>query len=467
VLQKETKDKTNSPLANVGEGPHFDYLNLGSNDYLALLEGNTAFWSLIHRSELFDTLNDSGLVSAFMAETSSCRQEMQALRFGLTPSAVYFNPTERCNLNCTYCYLPEGMRRDGIHMSLEKVLQTLEILEKHFRATLPEGARPQVVFHGSEPLLARESIFQAIAGFGDYFRFGVQTNGTLLDENTVTFLRDNQVGIGISMDGPNNRVGDSARQTWGGKGVFAQVEEVLESLADYEGFNVICTVTELNVSSLAEIVDYFHGKGVRQAMLNPVRCTRNGGLRLKPENKELARNFFSALDRSFELLEESGHKLVIANFANLLMGIVAPTARRLMCDISPCGGGRCFFAVSARGEVFPCSEFIGLPEFCGGNLFDEEINEILQSKQFKKVTSRKVEEIEPCDTCAVRHFCGAPCPAEIYGSKGTLTAPPEYCSFYLEQARHALRLIELGREDAYLWDNWRKTTEETFSLLNL
>jgi uncharacterized protein len=91
----------------------------------------------------------------------------------------------------------------------------------------------------------------------------------------------------------------------------------------------------------------------------------------------------------------------------------------------------------------------------------------LSSKQFQKVTTRKVENIEPCSRCAVRHFCGAPCPAEIYGCKGTLEAPPEYCSFYVEQARYALRLVGLGREDGFLWDNWRETTTETFSMLSL
>ena len=43
-----------------------------------------------------------------------------------------------------------------------------------------------------------------------------------------------------------------------------------------------------------------------------------------------------------------------------LIGILAPTARRLMCDISPCGGGRAFFALAADGGLYPCSEFIGL-----------------------------------------------------------------------------------------------------------
>jgi len=95
------------------------------------------------------------------------------------------------------------------------------------------------------------------------------------------------------------------------------------------------------------------------------------------------------------------------------------------------------------------------------------MSEILGCEPFQRVITRRVEDIEPCARCAVRHFCGAPCPAEVYASNGTLKAAPDYCSFYVEQARYALRLIGLGREDAYLWDNWRKSTEETFSLAAL
>lgn len=466
-MQDKTTSQYGDLLANVSEGPHLDYLNVGLNDYLALLESDTAFWSLIHRSEIFDRLNNGALVSAVAAGTSTFRREMEALRFGLSPSAVYFNPTERCNLNCTYCYLPEEMRRDGTQMSTEQVCSALEILELHFGKTLPEGVKPQVIFHGSEPLLAREAIFEAITAFGNSFRFGIQTNATLFDKATIQFLRDNNIGVGISMDGHNRQVGDSARRTWGGKGVYDRLEKILDSLVDYDSFNVICTVTSLNVSSLTEMVEYFHGKGVRQAMLNPVRCTRPGGLSLKPDNEKLIRNFCAALDRTFELLEDTGRKLIIPNFANVLTGFVAPTARRLMCDISPCGGGRCFFAVSARGDLFPCSEFLGLSEFCGGNLFEQEISDILRSEQFQRVVSRKVEDFGPCGSCAIRHFCGAPCPAEIYALKGTLQAAPDYCSFYVEQARYALRLLGQGREDAYLWDDWRQSTTETFSLQDL
>ena len=114
---------------------------------------------------------------------------------------------------------------------------------------------------------------------------------------------------------------------------------------------------------------------------------------------------------------------MVGNFANLLLGLVAPGARRLMCDISPCGGGRCFFAVGAGGEVAPCSEFLGLPEFHGGNLFDMSVKDLLATPAFKQVTTRVVEQLDPCKRCAVRHVCGAPCPAEVYAINGTLDGP--------------------------------------------
>lgn len=134
-----------------------------------------------------------------------------------------------------------------------------------------------------------------------------------------------------------------------------------------------------------------------------------------------------------------------------------------MCDISPCGAGRCFFAVSAHGGVFPCSEFIGFPEFNGGNLFKDSLQGILQSKFFLKVTRRKAEEIVPCRTCAIRHFCGAPCPAEVKAVSGTLAAPSPYCTFYEELVRYAFRVIAMEREEAYLWDGWQDETEESFN----
>jgi len=445
---------------NAGYGPHFDVLEVGHPDYVALINADTAFWVLSPRAEALDYLLGGELPKSYLAKEAKLAADLETVRFKLLPSAVYFNPTERCNLDCGYCYLPREARRGGHDMDPARLLEALAKLKDFFASTLPEGARPQLVFHGSEPLLAKAAVFQGIEKYGDYFRFGVQTNTVLLDKEAIDFLKAHGAGIGISLDGPTPQVADRTRRTWGGRGVFVQTVKVLEELVGYPGLNISTTVTKENVRSLPELVEFFHAKGVTNALLNPVRGTQLGGRNLMADQGELAHFFFKALDRSYELCEKTGRKLVIGNFANLLLGLVAPGARRLMCDISPCGGGRCFFAIGAGGEVAPCSEFLGLPEFHGGNLFENSVKDLMGTRAFVQVTTRTVEQLEPCKHCAVRHFCGAPCPAEVYAINGNLNAPAPMCEFYAAQARYAFKVIADGRLDALLWDGWKDGLEE-------
>ncbi len=447
--------------ANTGYGPGFSVLEIGLPDRVAVVEPDTAFWVLVHRDEVGSALSGE-VVESFSRNRADFVSEMHNLRSGLKPSAVYFNPTEQCNFNCSYCYLPEQMRRSGKTMTAGELCSALERLEEYFSATLPEGAMPQLIFHGSEPMVAREAVFEGIRRFGDRFSFGLQTNASLLDDEAIAFLKEHRVGIGVSLDAPTAEIADLTRKNWSGTGYFGQVVKVVEKLSSYEGFNVITTVTSTNVATLPAMVDFYHGHGIRTVMFNPVRCTREGGNALKPENDLISRYFLEALDRTYELFEKTGRKLVVANFANVLAGIAGPTGRRLMCDISPCGGGRCFVAVSAHGDVFPCSEFIGFPEYKGGNLYRDALPDIIGSAPFLEITTRKAEDFKPCSDCAIRHFCGAPCPAEVKALSGTVNAPSPYCEFYEEQVRYAFRVIAHGREEAYLWDGWQEETEESF-----
>ncbi|MBI4788832.1 MAG: peptide-modifying radical SAM enzyme CbpB [Chloroflexi bacterium] len=451
-------------LLNTGNGFRIQPIDIGHPDYGALIDPDTAFWALVKKDQLADALGDGSLLKPYRKKQATCSAEMQTLRFDLKPSAVYFNPTERCNLNCSYCYIPEALRKDGVHMSKLKIVEALGILKEYFGKSVPNGTLPQIVFHGSEPMLNREAVFAAMDAYQDDFRFGVQTNGTLLDDQALEFLTSRGIGIGLSLDGANAQVAGRTRKTWDGHDVSQKVVYALERLKGYPNYNVICTVTRKNMRQLDDIVDYFHALEVPVCMLNPVRCTLPGAREVKPRDHELARYYLKALDRTYALYRKTGRKLVVANFANVLVSIVAPTARRLMCDISPCGGGRCFFAVSAHGDLFPCSEFIGLEAFKGGNLFQGEIENALDSPAFRQVTGRKVEDIEPCAHCAVRHFCGSPCPAEAHEMNGGMDRPGAFCELYEEQVRYAFRLIADGKEDAYLWDHWDSGTSTTIDL---
>jgi len=449
-------------FVNTGRGPTLQPVELGHARYVALVDADTAFWALVRREKLGAVLAGGPLLRAYRRKAAQFAEEMRALRFGLKPSAVYFNPTARCNLDCSYCYIPRTMRRSGPQMSSERLNEALQRLKDYFKTVVPKGRLPQIVFHGSEPLLNREAVFAGIERFRDDFRFGVQTNATLLDETAIEFLTSRGVGIGLSLDAHEAKIADRTRRTWAGRGVFDQVTRLMRRLRGYDGFNVICTVTTENVRHLSSIVEFFHANHVPVCMLNMVRCTLPPSRKVKPTDAVAAKHFTAALDRTYELYRRTGRKLVVANFANVLVSILAPTARRLMCDISPCGGGRCFFAIAPNGDLFPCSEFIGLPKFKGGNLFTDPIERVLSSRAFTLVTGRKVEDIEPCRRCAIRHFCGSPCPAEAHEMNGGMERTGAFCEFYEEQVRYALRLIADGKEAAYLWDGWDRHTQDTF-----
>ena len=452
-------------LNRADAGPALVPVDIGHDIYAALADPNTAFWALVDKSRIAESLADGPLLDAYRAKADSFARELQALRFELKPSGVYLNPTERCNLDCTYCYLPGAQRSGGSHMPAATLIASLGRLRDYFRSVMPEGRKPRAIFHGAEPLMNKAAVFAAIDEFADDFIFGLQTNGTLLDHAAVDFLTARKVSIGLSLDGPIAGISDATRRTWSGKSVHAKVLSAMEKLKGYGSWSVITTCTTENLPHLTQMVELFHAQEVPTCMLNTVRCTLPGARGVKPADGDMASALFAAMDRSHELYRESGRKLVVANFANILIAILAPTARRLMCDISPCGGGRAFFALAADGGLYPCSEFIGLPRFGGGNLLEEGgVEAALASAAFQTVTKRDVDTFSPCGECAIRHFCGSPCPAEAHEINGGMEKTGAFCEFYREQVNYALRLVADGKADDYLWDGWDEDTETVFDL---
>lgn len=446
-------------------GPKLVPVNIGHDVYEAVTDPNTAFWALVDKTRITESLSNGPLRDTYHEKADAFAKELHTLRFKLKPSGVYLNPTERCNLNCTYCYLPSEQRSGGRHMPDEMLNISLHKLRDYFLSVMPLGQKPRAIFHGAEPLMNKAAVFSAIDTFSDDFTFGLQTNGTLLNDEALEFLTSRNVSIGLSLDGPFAGITDATRRTWGGKSVHARVLAAMNKLKGYGSWSVIATCTTENLPYLTQMVELFHANEVPTCMLNTVRCTLPGARGVKPLDGDMAKAFFAALDRTYELYHETGRKLVVANFANVLISILAPTARRLMCDISPCGGGRAFFALAADGGLYPCSEFIGLPRFNGGNLMAEGgVETALISTAFQTVTTRDVDTFSPCGECAIRHFCGSPCPAEAFEMNGGMKKIGAFCEFYKEQVNYALRLIADGKAGDYLWDGWDDGTETVFDL---
>ena len=101
--------------------------------------------------------------------------------------------------------------------------------------------------------------------------------------------------------------------------------------------------------------------------------------------------------------------------------------------------------ITARGDMIPCGEFIGLKGFRGGNIFKDPIDHAMVSEPFRKIRSRIVENINECDICIYRNICGAPCPAELHAF-GDMHQKAVFCEFYKKIINYAFKLIAEGKE---------------------
>ena len=131
--------------------------------------------------------------------------------------------TEKCNLNCTYCYQNKRIR--DIKFEDIKNLIDYEISKKSKYSI--------IIFYGGEPLLQKNLIKNTI----DYinskrcktnFYYSITTNGTLLDDNFIKYMKDNNfINIAFSFDGMKDTQ-DLNRKTIDGNGTFDIVEKMLK-----------------------------------------------------------------------------------------------------------------------------------------------------------------------------------------------------------------------------------------------
>lgn len=116
----------------------------------------------------------------------------------------------RCNLNCSYCYMynmgDTTYVKQPKFMSIDTYKAFVDKLSNHCkRNKLPYI---YIAFHGGEPLLASKAFYKAAISYTkDVIReteviFTLQSNGTLVDDAWCQFLKDLDIQIGISIDGP-------------------------------------------------------------------------------------------------------------------------------------------------------------------------------------------------------------------------------------------------------------------------
>jgi uncharacterized protein len=177
----------------------------------------------------------------------------------------------RCNLNCTYCYVynkgDETWRSRPSIMPATVLTAAVGRIRRYCESSGQTVAH--VVFHGGEPCLVGAARLKAwCRELRDGLRgvatphFSIQTNGTLVDREWIDVFRDQQVNVGVSIDGPT-AIHDEFRIDHLGRGSHRTVEEGLRGLLAGGLSPQVLSVIPLRGDGL-QTYEYFRSLGIRR-----------------------------------------------------------------------------------------------------------------------------------------------------------------------------------------------------------
>lgn len=152
-----------------------------------------------------------------------------------------------CNLNCKMCRFQEQERYSDFTAIRSSIKKVLSDVKRYYPDCLVE-------FISGEIFAAKRIIYPYLEYCKELgLKAAIVTNGTLITEQDVMFIKDVVGGLTISLDSMREDVHDFIR----GKGVFKKVVALLDLLDRHAiPYYVTSVVSKLNIDHLTDIYDY-------------------------------------------------------------------------------------------------------------------------------------------------------------------------------------------------------------------
>lgn len=377
-----------------------------------------------------------------------------------------------CNLDCTYCFYLE---KQNLFPADENFRMSDEVLESFIRQYIGQQTSPEINFawQGGEPTLLGVEFFRKVValqqryGGGRKITNGLQTNGTLLNDEWAQFLAEHKFLVGLSLDGPR-ALHDAYRVDKRQKPTFDLVMRGLKVLQKYAvEFNTLTVVNRKNAQHPLEVYRFLKevGSGFIQFIplverkVDPV--ARQQGFELAgPPRPEISATppvtAWSVVPKDYghflvSIFDEWVRKDVGKTFVQLFdvaLGNWMGLPGSLCVFSETCGQA---LALEHNGDLYACDHYV-YPEFRLGNLLNQSLGERVASPQQRKFGQDKKDTLPRlCRACPVLFACHGECPKHRFArtpdnEPGLNYLCPAYKQFFTHIGPHMKHLSELLRQ---------------------
>lgn len=333
---------------------------------------------------------------------------------GIKPEFFLIDLTKKCNLECRYCF--REFEDDYPEMTMEMTDKICDSLLAYWEKN--SGLRLCIQAWGGEPLLGLPLILHIRERFDEAGRnpeIVMETNATLITEETAKELFRHRIDLGISIDGMET-VHDLQRPFCGGQGSFKKVVQGIQNLrrAGYEGFGTITVVTKNTIKHLPEIIDCFADMSLRSVKFNMMRKnSRNMGLAPEPDEFEA---YVEKLISCLHGLYKKQIPFMEQNVAQRMQNLMYRPNNNI-CNAYGCHGGYRMLSIDSQGKVFPC-ELTDYQDYCIGNIEETDYKEMVSRAISEKREYFTVREFGECRACPWQYYCRGGCRAAVKYSTG-------------------------------------------------
>jgi len=317
---------------------------------------------------------------------------------------ILVNATQKCNLNCSYCFVDKGKFNYGTNRLESLSPETAKHLIETLPSRLPWAKHFCIHFYGGEPLLNLPAIKEAVQTAlpkGNLFSFAITTNGTISNNKAMTTLRKGRFNVILSVDGPEH-IHDTYRRTKKGAPTHKKVLKFLEKARSEKlfvrGSSVVrkgWSLQEAHAYLKTLPVDAIKAQAVRLPSSNPIALNakeRNDYFR---HLKQIGKETIEGINQDKNPKDD--------RFNNRVLQLLCKTTRE-----SFCGAGTRTFGMSSDGTMLPCVLLAGKKGVSLGNINDDGAW-VKQGLEW----ANKHQPREKCHDCWALPLCGGGCPAML------------------------------------------------------
>jgi uncharacterized protein len=337
---------------------------------------------------------------------------------GIT-KALCLHLAHSCNLSCRYCFAGQG-RFGGADQLMSAEIGQLAIDFLIDRS----GSRKNlnIDFFGGEPLLNFQVLKELVAygrqrgrEEGKEIQFTVTTNALPLNSEISSFLNQEGISAVLSLDG-RRKVHDNMRPKPGGGGSYEQVLGHIRNFVDSRNglnYTIRGTFTRYNLDFCADVL-HMADLGYKNLSVEPVVATGEADYAIHEEDLPALFVQYEQLTREFLRRREEGRPFDFFHFNIDLDGGPCLPKR-----LTGCGAGFEYLAVAPNGDLYPCHQFVGRPNFLLGNVRVGLVNSDIESV----FRNAHVYNMEDCASCWAKFYCSGGCHANAELFNGSIYKP--------------------------------------------